>query len=287
MVSLHCTRELARALKLPASLSTARGAASSQLGPWSLGLANCRSAKLLVAVSTSTRWAFVYVAAPFASLQTRFEPALLQNLLALGVPPDRARREVDAHAPTHWAQGHDRGTLSHLNQCVADVLWAAQDGLSLPSLNQRLAGRIIIKPQSATPASEVLRLLGGDPDRLGRQARELGTHWQENWQFMQSQAGQATVTLSVARLLNLERLEAGHQASVLLGHLPMSVPPGASQAALPRRWVPHELVLDMQGIDAVGPQFARALANECAALGVARVVVANAAEGVFESLFIQ
>lgn len=283
MVTLHVTRELARALKLPTRLAVDASASGSALGPWSLGLVHCRPAKLVVAVSASTRWAMALHAAPLATLQQRFGPALLQNLLALGVPPDRARAEVDAHAPAQWALGHDRGVLTHLNQCAGDVLWAVNDGLSLPSVNQRLAERIIIKPQTGLPAADVLRLLGGDPDNLDRGKRAQGQGWRETWALMQAQAGQEVVTMPVLRLLGYERLEARHQAEILMSRLPVDERRSLASGRSPR-WIPGELVLDLQGIEAVSPIFAAVLHAEAVALGLRRLILRNALEDVAAQL---
>jgi hypothetical protein len=221
MLTLHVTRELAKALRLPAQIVAQPSAAGSALGPWSLGLVHCRPAKLVVAVSATTRWALALHAAPLATLQQRFGPALLLNLLALGVPPDRARAEVDAHSPLQWALGHDRGVLTHLNQFAGDVLWATSDGLSLASVNQRLAERIIMKPKKGVPSAEVLRVLRGNPDSWAVGRRAEGQAWSETYALMQAQAGQEVVTMPVLRLLCSERLEAHHQASMLLNRLPV------------------------------------------------------------------
>ena len=283
MVCLHITRELARALKLPTGLAAPASAPGSALGPWSLGLVHCRPAKLVVAVSATTRWAMALHAAPLATLQKRFGPALLLNLLALGVPSDRARTEVDAHVPLQWALGHGRGVLTHLNQCVADALWAVNDGLSLPSLNQRLADRIILKPQVGAPAAEVLRLLGGSPDSPGLRKRAEGKAWMETYALLQAQAGKEVVTMPVLQLLGSERLEARHQAEILLSRLPVD-----STRALPTgmapRWIPRELVLDLQGIEAVGPAFAATLHSEALALGLRQMTLRNALEDVAAQL---
>ena len=292
MASLHVTRELAKALKLP-NLPVDRAGGASQLGPWSLGLVHCQGGKLVVAVSSTTRWAFVLAAAPFASLLQRFSAALLQNLIVLGVPPDRARAEADAHAPLQWALGHDRGTLAHLSQCTRDALWATHSGLSLPSLNQRLAERIVIKPVTGYPAAAVLGRLGGAPERVGRAKHEQGRNWQDDWEAMQAQAGQASVILQVAKILQTEHLEAVHQAAILMRHLPLENSAFHSQKSAldargnviaPKRWIPHELVLDLQGITSIGPKFAKTLRLECSQLGVARLAVANGHDGLLKSL---
>ena len=283
MVTLHVTRELARALKLPPRLVVEASAAGSALGSWSFGLVHCRPAKLVVAVSASTRWAMALNAAPLVTLQQRFGSALLQNLLALGVPPDRARVEVDAHAPTQWALGHDRGVLTHLNQCARDVLWAANDGLPLGSVNQRLAERIIIKPQTGFPASDVLRLLGGDVDNIGRLHRARGRDMSETYALMQAQTGQEVVSMPVLRLLGSERLEARHQANILLSKLPVDERRTLATGRSPR-WVPRELVLDLQGIEAASPTFGAALLAEASALGLQRLTLRNALEEVAAQL---
>ena len=283
MVTLHVTRELARALKLPARLSVDASAFDSALGPWSLGLVHCQPAKLVVTVSAATRWAMALHAAPLPTLSQRFGPALLQNLLALGVPPDRAGAEVDAHEPVQWALGHDRGVLTHLNQCASDVLWAANDGLSLPSVNQRLAERIIMKPQTGAPASEVLRLLGGDADSLAVRLRAQGQTWSENYALMQAQAGKEVVTMPVLRLLGSERLEARHQAEILMSRLPVDSSRTLATGRAPR-WIPRELVLDLKGIVAVSPAFTDVLRAQALALGLQRLTLVNALDEVSAKL---
>lgn len=286
MLTLHVTRELANALKLPAKIAAEPSAAGSALGPWSLGLVHCRPAKLVVAVSSSTRWAMALHAAPLATLQQRFGPALMLNLLALGVPPDRARAEVDAHTPVQWALGHDRSVLTHLNQATGKVLWAAQDGLSLPSINQRLADNIILKPKAAVAAAVVLRVLGGNPDLRSIASRTLGQTWNETYALMQAQAGREVVTMPVLRLLGSERLEAHHQADMLMHRLPVFEERTLASGRAPR-WVPSELVLDLQGIEAIGPAFAATLHAEALALGLQRISLLNALEDVADQLMIK
>ena len=221
--------------------------------------------------------------APVATLQNRFGPALLQNLLAIGVPPDRARAEVDAHAPAQWALGHDRGVLTHLNQCAADVLWATNDGLSLPSVNQRLAERIILKPQTGTSVCEALRLLGGNPDGWHPRKVAEGKAWRENYALMQAQAGQEVVTMPVQRLLGSEGLEAHHQVEILLNWLPVDAS-RVLASGRPPRWIPRELVLDLQGIELVSPTFTQVLYADALALGLRQISLRNALEDVAAQL---
>jgi hypothetical protein len=237
----------------------------------------------VVAVSTTTRWALALHAAPLATLERRFGPALLLNLLALGVPTDRARTEVDAHSPLQWALGHDRGVLMHLNQFVGDAMWAMQDGLTLASFNQRLAERIIMKPKVGVPSEEVLRVLGGNPELRANGRRAEGQAWTETYALMQAQAGQEVVTMPVLRLLRSERLEARHQASILMNHLPIDESRRLATGR-PPRWVPSNLVLDLQGIEAVGPAFAATLHAEAMALGLGRISLLNALENVAAQL---
>ena len=221
MLTLHVTRELANSLKLPAKIAAPPSAAGSALGPWSLGLVHSRPAKLVVAVSTTTRWAFALHAAPLATLQQRFGPALMLNLLALGVPPDRARTEVDAHSPVQWALGHDRGALAHLNQFSYSASRAAGDGSSLPSINQHLAERIILKPKVYVASDEMFRVLGCTPALRVTGRRAVVQDFNETFALMQAQAGKPVVTIPVLRLIGSQRLEARHQASMLLSRLPV------------------------------------------------------------------
>ena len=279
MLTLHVTRALAKSLKLPEQTTKVPHAAGSALGPWSLKLVHCRPAKLAVAVSTNTRWALALHAAPLATLKERFGPALLLNLLALGVPPDRARAEVDAHSPIEWALGHDRSVLTHLNYFSNDVLWDNDDGMSLASINQRLADHILLKPKTGVASAEVLRVLGGNPKLQASRSLKLGQDFNETYELMQSQAGEEVVTMPVLRLMGTERLEAGRQADMLLHRLPVSVGRTLASGRAPR-WVPGELVLDLEGIEAVGPAFTAKLYAQALALGLQRLTLRNALEDV-------
>ncbi|NDZ16147.1 hypothetical protein [Variovorax sp. WS11] len=262
-------------MKLPATPSLPIGGEATGLGDWSLTIVHSRPAHLVIAISETTRWAFALAAAPLATLRERFAPALLQELVALGVPVDRARAAVDAPGPPHWAAGHERGVLTQLNACAADVLWASNDGLSLPSINRRLAGRLILKPQTGRPAEEVLKLLGGDASRLCEESRAKGRMWKETFEEMQAQTGAPLVRMQVARLLDSVRLEARHEAEVLLLRLP-TMPDSSYVPGPSPRWVPHELVIDLEGIDAVSSVFAQALLDQAHAIGIARLQFVNA-----------
>ena len=275
MLTLHVTRDLANALKLPAKIAAPPNAAGSALGPWSLGLVHSRPAKLVVAVSTTTRWAFALHAAPLATLQQRFGSALLLNLLAIGVPPDRARTEVDAHNPVQWALGHDRSVLTHLNQFARSASWASSDGSSLPAINQRLAKYIILKPKVYVAADDVLQLLGGNPSLQVIGRRAVGQEWNETYALMQAQAGKPVVTMPVLRLVGSERLEAHHQASMLMNRLPIYETRTLASGRHPR-WIPGELMLDLEGIEAIGPAFAATLLAEAQALGLQKISLCNA-----------
>lgn len=283
MLTLHVTRDLAKVLKLQGSTTKLPSAAASALGPWSLDIVHCRPAKLVVAISATTRWSFALHAAPLATLQQRFGPALLLNLLAIGVPPDRARAEVDAHTPTQWALGHHRGVLTHLNQSTYKTVRGAEDGMSLPSINRRLADNIILKPKVAVASDEVLRALGGNPDLQASSRRALGQVFNETYELMQAQAGKDVVVMPVLRLVGEERLEAGYQAEQLLHRLPVSSDRTLASGRAPR-WVPSELVLDLEGIEAIGVAFATTFYNEAAKLGLTRLRLRNAPDDVVEQM---
>ena len=129
----------------------------------------------------------------------------------------------------------------------------------------------------------MLRLLGGNPDlrAIGRLA--VGQAWSESYALMQVQAGQEVVTMPVLSLLHSERLEARHQADMLLDCLPIDERRRLATGR-PPRWVPSELVLDLQGIEAVGPAFAATLHVEALALGLQRISLLNALEDVADQL---
>jgi len=93
MTALRCTQKLLTAMKAAPSAPPAPGA--NRLGDWSLNLLHTRP-KLVVAISEHDRLGLVLEAAPYATLPKRFIEAVLLQLLAIGVPPDVARRECDA-----------------------------------------------------------------------------------------------------------------------------------------------------------------------------------------------
>lgn len=229
---------------------------------WYLDLVHSRGAKLVLAVDVRTRWAFVLPAAPFVTLEHRFGPALFEALIAVGVPPDRARHEVDSAQPYRWARLTDRSVQAHLRQCKQDAAWAAADGSSIPSINRRLSGRPILAPREIWPEAEVLRCLGGDPELPGRRAREGGQHWQKGMEIVRAQSENADLRLPVALLLCTDRLEAGHQARMLFVHVRGSLlrfNPGRPET------LPRQLVLDMTGVHAIEPAFLDELAALMAA----------------------
>jgi hypothetical protein len=257
------------------------------LGDWALAMVHTRPQKLVIAVSAATHWAFCLPYAPMPTLQSRFGPALLQALVSLGVPPDRARAEVDHSEPWVLGRGIDRRTVGHLTQYRHSVTWAAGEGLSLGAINARLADHLVLRPVTGYPAADVLRLLGGNPELVAQRQKERGESWRAAYDHAQAQIGREEVHIPVALALpDQPRLEAAHQASILLMRLPhddgVSGPP--SRTSNPRgRWIPRILVIDFADIDSATVTFARALLDEVATLGVSSLHLANAVPAVLEA----
>jgi len=85
--------------------------------------------------------------------------------------------------------------------------------------------------------------------------------------------------MPVLRPLGSERLEARHQASMLMNRPPVDERRRLATGR-PPRWVPRELVLDLQGIEAAGLAFAATLHAEALALGLRHITLRNALEDV-------
>jgi hypothetical protein len=274
MASICATASLARALGLTAELPRADtvDARGASLPIWYLDIVHARGAKIVLAVETGTRWAFVLPAAPFATLADRFGPALFAALLAAGVPPAGARAEIEAGSPYTWARLLDRGAQAHLRQCKDDVAWTIAQGGSLALVNRRLGSRPIIKPRESWPEDEVLRLLGGDPELPARRAREDGRQWQEAHESVRAQSGASVLRLPVAKLLRTDYLETAYQARILF----LGVP-GSPLRAMPsaREAAPNELILEMGGIHGLGAGFL----DEIAALAALHAPMAVRLEG--------
>ena len=85
------------------------------------------------------------------------------------------------------------------------------------------------------------------------------------------------------RLVGSERLEARHQANILMQRLPVDTRRELSTGRFPR-WVPRELVLDLEHIELVSPIFAEAIRAEVMELGVQRITLVNALAEVAQPL---
>lgn len=145
MTALRCTKKLLTAMKITPSPPPAPGA--NRLGDWSLNLLHTRP-KLVVAVSEHDRLGLVLEAAPYATLPQRFVDAVSVQLLAIGVPPDQARRECDAMQPLTITSTTPYANRLSLQANLKDyawlveLMWSERDQ-SLAEINARLAEHIV------------------------------------------------------------------------------------------------------------------------------------------------
>jgi hypothetical protein len=164
MTALRCTQKLLKAMK--AQPTPPPGPGANRLGDWQLNLLPARR-KLVVAISEHDRLGLVLEAAPFATLPQRFAEAVFVQLLAIGVPPDAARRECDAMQPLVFtATTHYANRLS-LQANLKDYGWLAElylieRGATLAQINARLAEHIVsINGKLDFPKQHVLARLSG------------------------------------------------------------------------------------------------------------------------------
>ena len=145
MTALRCTQKLLTAMKVTPSALPAPGA--NRLGDWSLNLLHTRP-KLVVAISEHDRLGLVLEAAPYTTLPQRFLDAVLAQLLAIGVPPDAARRECDAMQPLVFTATTPYPNRLSLQANLKDYAWLAEIYLaerqmSLAEISARLADNIV------------------------------------------------------------------------------------------------------------------------------------------------
>lgn len=145
MTALRCTQELLKAMKTTPSAPPAPGA--NCLGDWSLNLLHTRP-RLVVAVSEHDRLGLVLEAAPYATLTQRFADAVFVQLLAIGVPPDEARRERDAMQPLIITATTGYANRLSLQANLKDYAWLAdvwqtERKQSIAATNARLADNIV------------------------------------------------------------------------------------------------------------------------------------------------
>ncbi len=145
MTVLRCTQKLLTAMKVAPSAPPAPG--GNSLGDWSLNLLHTRP-KLVVAISEHDRLGLVLEAAPYATLPQRFIEAVFVQLLAIGVPPDLARRECDAMQPLTITSTTPYPNRLSLQANLKDYAWLAEIYLaerqaSLAEINARLADNLV------------------------------------------------------------------------------------------------------------------------------------------------
>lgn len=164
MTVLRCTSKLLTAMKIAPTAPPAPGA--NRLGDWSLNLLHTRP-KLVVAVSEFDRLGLVLEAAPYATLPQRFPDAVLAQLLAIGVPPEVARREVAAMLPLVITATTPYANRLSLQANLKDYAWVAeiflmQRGDPLQTINARLADHLLgIHGKLEYPRKFVLKRLAG------------------------------------------------------------------------------------------------------------------------------
>ena len=163
MTTLRCTQKLLTAMKVAPSATPAPGA--NRLGDWMLNLIHTRP-KLVVAISEHDRLGMVLEAAPYATLPQRFVEAVFVQLLAIGVPPDAARRERDAMMPLIITATTPYPNRLSLQANLKDYAWLAEMFLaerqwSYAQINARLADNLVtINGKLEYPREFVLKRLG-------------------------------------------------------------------------------------------------------------------------------
>lgn len=112
------------------------------------------------------RLGLVLEAAPFATLPQRFVDAVFVQLLAIGVPPEAARRERDAMLPLTITATTPYANRLSLQANLKDYAWLAQLFLeerqwSYAQINARLADNLVtLNGKLEFPSKFVLKRLG-------------------------------------------------------------------------------------------------------------------------------
>lgn len=138
---------------------------ANRLGDWMLNLIHTRP-KLIVAISEHDRLGLVLEAAPYATLPQRFVEAVFVQLLAIGVPPDAARRERDAMLPLTITATTPYANRLSLQANLKDYAWLAELFLeerqwSYAQINSRLADNLVtLNGKLGFPSEFVLKRLG-------------------------------------------------------------------------------------------------------------------------------
>ena len=170
MAAFRCTAKLLKAMK--ATPVTQPQPSRNLLGEWTANLVRVSRIQLIIAVSEPTRFGVVLDAAPYALVPERFQRALFQALLHIGISVDAAAGEVAAIAPIELASSNSRAVLGTLNQFAEYVASDLYSGkvCSARELTQRLSEVIVLSPKHIVfPADRVREAFGLPPlDRRGR-----------------------------------------------------------------------------------------------------------------------
>lgn len=110
-------------MKVAPSALPAPGA--NRLGDWWLNLLHTRP-KLVVAISEHDRLGLGLEAAPYTTLPQHFIEAVFVQLLAIGVPPDLARRECDAMQPLTITSATHYPNRLNLQANLKDYAWQVE-----------------------------------------------------------------------------------------------------------------------------------------------------------------
>jgi hypothetical protein len=163
VIALRCTQKVLKRLGLSAPLPEPP-APTNALGHWYVNLLRFGHEQIVMATSERS---LLTVVLPARELRSRLAPGLAESamalLLAIGVPPDRARREIDAMTPTVWARTASKSVLGSMNDFAFNLEGYLHLGQSPMAAMLHMAD---------TPMS-ALRESGFNFGRPGAVAREL------------------------------------------------------------------------------------------------------------------
>lgn len=145
MTALRCTQKLLAAMKVTPAVPPAAG--KNRLGDWMLNLIHTRP-KMVVAISEHDRLGLALEAAPFTTLPQRLIDAVLAQLIAIGVPPELAKRECDAMLPVTVTTTTPYTNRLSLQANLKDYAWltelyVTERNAPLGEINARLAENIV------------------------------------------------------------------------------------------------------------------------------------------------
>ncbi len=160
MVTVRCTRRLARHLKAEAANRSVR-VPTTRLGDWYANLLFTKRHRLIICVSERSLLPVIVAAKDRSAFTSRLREAIRSVLWSIGVPADAVNQEIAEMGDVTIGPTASRSVLGSLNDMALGARFALEDqpNMDLLSLATELADTPCSPLEYASPRSVTLGIL--------------------------------------------------------------------------------------------------------------------------------